>query len=271
MSDFLDQIAARKAAEVARKRLEQSQTVIEQEALAASPPRGFRAALVRDFEPGRLALIAEIKRASPSRGIIRARFDPPTHARAYEKGGATCLSVLTETPSFGAREGDLTAARAAVRLPVLRKDFLVHPWQVAESRALGADAILVILNLVDDGLATELILEATRFGMDSIVEVHDEAEMTRAVRLGALLIGVNNRDLRTFETNLATTGRLAAMVPPETLLVSESGISDRNDLQALAALGAHAALVGESLMRQADLLSATRRLLRTDAAKPRPA
>ncbi|HXQ14023.1 MAG TPA: indole-3-glycerol phosphate synthase TrpC [Caulobacteraceae bacterium] len=261
MSDILEQIAAYKRDEVAAARRAESQDTVEARARTASAPRGFRAALERAAAPGRLALIAEIKKASPSKGLIRADFDPPALARAYEAGGAACLSVLTDGPSFQGADAYLAAARAATALPALRKEFLVDPWQVAQSRALGADAILVILAISDDALAAELLAEAARLGMDALVEAHDEAEVDRAVALGAGLIGVNNRNLRTFVTDLAVTERLAARIPEGRLLVTESGIAAAADITRLAAAGARAMLVGESLMRQPDVLAATRALL----------
>ncbi|ODT88019.1 indole-3-glycerol phosphate synthase TrpC [Phenylobacterium sp. SCN 70-31] len=257
MSDVLAQIAAYKRTEVAERRA--ARPVVSP--AGVSPPRGFKTALERGHAPGRLALIAEIKKASPSKGLIRADFDPPVLARAYEAGGASCLSVLTDGPSFQGADSFLTAAREATALPCLRKEFLVDPWQVAESRALGADAILVILAMVDDGVAAELMAEAEIHGMDALVEVHDEAEMARAGRLGATLVGVNNRDLRSFVTDLAVTERLAALAPPDALLVTESGIFTAADAARLEASGARAMLVGESLMRQADVVGATRELL----------
>lgn len=261
MSDVLSKIAAYKREEVAQRRVARPPSEIEAAAQAASAPRGFREALERAHAPGKLALIAEIKKASPSKGLIRADFDPPLLAKAYEAGGAACLSVLTDTPSFQGADAFLAAARDAVSIPALRKEFLVDPWQVAESRGFGADAILVILAMVDDAIAADLMAEASRLGMDALVEVHDEDEMDRAGKLGATLVGVNNRDLRTFEIDLAVSERLAGLAPKEALLVTESGIFTPADVARLERIGARAMLVGESLMRQADVTAATRALL----------
>ncbi|HEX5262186.1 MAG TPA: indole-3-glycerol phosphate synthase TrpC [Phenylobacterium sp.] len=261
MSDILDRIAAYKREEVAARKAARPLAAVEAAARAASAPRGFRAALERAHGPGRLALIAEIKKASPSRGLIREDFDPPALAQAYEAGGAACLSVLTDTPSFQGDDSFLTTARAVTALPCIRKEFLVDPWQVAESRALGADAILVILAMVDDTLAAELMSEARVHGMDVLVETHDEAEMARAAALKADFVGVNNRDLRTFSVDLAVTERLAGHAPEGALLVTESGIFTPTDVARLERSGARAMLVGESLMRHADVAAATRALL----------
>lgn len=261
MNDALTKIAAYKREDVAARKAACSQTDMDRRAASASPPRGFHRALRQGSSAVRLALIAEIKKASPSKGLIREDFDPPALARAYAAGGASCLSVLTDTPSFQGADAYLTAARDAVALPCLRKEFLVDPWQVAESRALGADAVLVILAMVDDALARTLMEEAARFGMDALVEVHDDSEMARATALKATLVGVNNRDLRTFEVSLGTTERLAALAPQDALLVAESGIFSNADAARVSAAGARAMLVGESLMREADVEAATRTLL----------
>jgi indole-3-glycerol phosphate synthase len=257
MADILARIAAYKREDVAARKAARP-TV---DTSGAGAPRGFRKALEAKSSASALALIAEIKKASPSKGLIRADFDPPTLARAYEAGGAACLSVLTDGPSFQGDDTYLTAARAEVALPCIRKDFLVDPWQVAESRALGADAILVIMAMIDDALAADLIAEAARHGMDALVEVHDEAERDRALGLGTTLLGVNNRDLRSFVVDLAVTERLAAGLPSDVLLVTESGVFTAADAARMAAAGARAMLVGESLMRQDDVTAATKALL----------
>lgn len=262
MTDVLEKIAAYKREDVAARKAATTQDAIETLAQAASSPRGFRDALDRKVEEtGRPALIAEIKKASPSKGLIRADFDPAALALAYEAGGAACLSVLTDGPSFQGDDAYLSQARTATALPCLRKDFLVDPWQVAESRALGADCILIILAMIDDVLAAELLSEAERFGMDALIETHDEAEMARACALGGDLVGVNNRSLRTFEVDLETTERLSMLSPVKALLVAESGIFTPEDVERVSAAHAQAILVGESLMRQADVEAATRRLL----------
>jgi indole-3-glycerol phosphate synthase len=261
MSDILEQIATYKREDVKARKRRESQADIEMRARQQMPPRGFRSALERAHAPGRLALIAEIKRASPSKGLIRTDFAPAEHARAYERGGAACLSVLTDGPSFQGDDAHLREAREASSLPCLRKEFLVDPWQVAESRALGADAILVILALADDSLASDLIYEARRLGVDVLVEAHDRGEISRAVGLNADLIGVNNRDLRTFVTDLSVTEKLAEEVPASVLLVTESGIFSPADAARLEYAGAKAMLVGESLMRATDVEAATRSLL----------
>ncbi|MCA0358529.1 MAG: indole-3-glycerol phosphate synthase TrpC [Proteobacteria bacterium] len=261
MTDILAKIADYKRDDVASRKAARSQADVDAAATAGSPPRGFKAALQAAHGPGKLSLIAEIKKASPSKGLIREDFDPPVLAQAYEAGGAACLSVLTDGPSFQGADDYLVAARAATALPCIRKDFLVDPWQVAESRALGADAILVILAMIDDVLAAELMAEARRLGMDALVEVHDEAEMARAGALGADLVGINNRDLKSFVVDLAVTERLSAQAPSDALLVTESGIFTHQDVVRMEATGAKAMLVGESLMRHADVTAATRTLI----------
>ena len=257
---ILDDIIAYKRDEVALAKSNTPIGALEALALQTPPPRGFEIALRRKSSDG-FALIAEIKKASPSKGLIRADFDPPSLARAYAAGGAACLSVLTDRPSFQGSPDHLRQAREAVALPVIRKDFMVDPYQAVEARALGADCILLIMANLSDPQALELSAAARQYGLDILIETHDEAEIERALRLGPGMIGINNRNLKTFLTDLATTERLAAQVPHDRLLVSESGINSSADLSRLKAAGAGAFLVGERLMRQADVAAATRDLL----------
>lgn len=260
MTTHLDRIIADKRVHVAAAKARAPELVLLERAKLQSPPRGFAAAL-RAASANGYGLIAEIKKASPSKGLIREDFDPPSLARAYAQGGATCLSVLTDVPYFQGHDEYLVTARSAVNLPVLRKDFIIDAWQLVESRALGADCILLILACLTDAQARALHDEALSFGMDVLVEVHDEAEMERAVALGASLIGINNRNLKTLQVDIATSRRLAAMVPADRLCVGESGLATKADLDGLATLGVRCFLVGESLMREADVTTATRRLL----------
>ncbi|SNS22742.1 indole-3-glycerol phosphate synthase [Sphingomonas laterariae] len=257
----LVEICDAKRAEVARRKARTPLGELETRAAAQSAPRGFRAALDAKVAAGGFGLIAEIKKASPSKGLIRADFDPPAHARAYESGGAACLSVLTDEPYFQGHDDYLVAARAACALPVLRKDFMVDPWQVVEARALGADAILIIAAALDDGQMAEIEAAAIALGMDALIEVHDADEFDRALKLKSRLIGVNNRDLRDFTIDLARTYELADRAPAGCTFVTESGIASKANLDGMAKHGVRCCLVGESLMRQADVEAATRKLL----------
>ncbi len=265
--DILDKIKAYKLEDVAARKASVPLADIEALAAQAQPPRGFAARLTEAAREG-YGLIAEIKKASPSKGLIRADFDPPALARAYEAGGAACLSVLTDGPSFQGADEYLKQVRETVSLPILRKDFLYDPWQVAESRSLGADCILIIMASVSDAQARELEDAANRFGMDALIEVHDRAELDRAAGLNSKMIGINNRNLQTFEVTLDTTRQLAKHVPVDRMIVAESGLHRPEDLADLARYGARSFLIGESLMRQDDVTAATRAILANPLTAP---
>jgi indole-3-glycerol phosphate synthase len=258
---ILSDIAVYKRDEVSKAKARVPLSDLEAEACQADPPRGFLAALQKARDEKRYGLIAEIKKASPSKGLIRADFGPETLARAYETGGATCLSVLTDTPSFQGAPEHLKQARRATRLPVLRKDFILDPYQIVEARTWGADCVLIILAMVDDRLASALLTAASFWKMDALVEIHDESELERALHLGAKLIGINNRDLNTFATDLGVTLRLAPKIPKECLTVAESGLSTSAEFDRLAGVGVSTFLIGESLMREADVAAATAELI----------
>jgi indole-3-glycerol phosphate synthase len=262
-SDALRRICAETRADMERRKLLISLESMRNRAAQSEPPRGFGAALMQTVAERQFGLIAEIKKASPSGGVIRTDFDPAALARAYQEGGAACLSVLTDAPFFQGSPHDLIAARAAVDLPVLRKDFILDPWQVYESRAMGADCILLILAALTDEQAVELEALARALDMDVLAEVHDRRELDRALGLQTTMIGINNRNLKTLRTDLSVTEGLAPQVPPDRFLVSESGVRNHHDLRRLAGLGVGAFLVGETLMRQHDVAAATRALLGT--------
>lgn len=260
-TDILAEICATTRAETARRKLALPEAALEAAIAAQSPPRGFQAALAAKAQAGACGLIAEIKKASPSKGLIRADFHPAAHAQAYAAGGAACLSVLTDTPYFQGHADYLREARAACALPVLRKDFMLDVWQVREARAMGADAILIIMAALDDAQAADIEAQAHALHMDCLVEVHDEAELERALKLRSTLIGVNNRNLKDFSVDFNRSFALAALAPSHIDFVAESGIDSHKDIVHLAAHGITRVLVGESLMRQADVQTATQALL----------
>ena len=266
MSDTLTRITADTAKHVAKCKAARPLATVEAAAKAADAPRGFAKALKATIAAGRYGLIAEIKKASPSKGLIRPDFDPPSLARAYERGGATCLSILTDEPYFQGKDEFLVQARAATLLPVLRKDFMIDPYQITEARALGADCILLIMACLDDALAADLVKLAHNWDMDVLVEVHDAPELDRALKIDGDLIGVNNRNLKTLAVDLATTEALAPKVPKDRVLVAESGLGSPADLTRMARVGASAFLIGESFMRKPDVEAAVREMLARKAA-----
>lgn len=261
MSDTLTEICDKKRAHIAAAKAATREAKLHDMALATTPPRGFHHALNRRIADGGIGLIAEVKKASPSKGLIRADFEPAALAQAYEAGGATCISVLTDIPYFQGDDAYLMAARAAVKLPVLRKDFMLDPYQILESRALGADCILLIMAALSDAQAAELESIATELGMDVLVEVHDEAELTRALNLKSKLIGINNRNLKTLAVDLATSEALRPLMPNDYTVVCESGIATPADIARMRAAGMHCFLIGESLMRETDVTKATKAIL----------